>query len=86
MKHNPYEELANAIILQAVKEYKLSLKALGRYPRDSNASYRKWEIEQFLRSKWFKELTDADAEFIINRLKEEYLYDGKRVSVTSKVS
>lgn len=86
MKHNPYEELANAIILQAVKEYKLSLKALGQYPRDSNASYRKWEIEQFFRSKWFKELTDADAEFIINGLKEEYLYDGKRVSVTSKVS
>ncbi|MCI6652368.1 MAG: hypothetical protein MSH11_02950 [Ruminococcus sp.] len=86
MKHNPYEELANAIILQAVKEYKLSLKALRRYPHDSSASYRKREVEQFFRSKWFKELTDADAEFIINGLKEDYLYDGKRVSVTGKVS
>ena len=53
MKHNPYEELANAIILQAVKEYKLSLKALRRYPHDSSASYRKREVEQFFRSKWF---------------------------------
>lgn len=86
MKIDPYEELANAIILQAVKEYKKILKTMKICVIDSSLRYRKCEIEKFFCSRWFKELTDADGEFIITRLKEEYSDDGKRVFIASKVS
>ena len=39
---NPYEELANAIVLQAVKDYRLT---------DDEAELA--EIERFFRSGWF---------------------------------
>ena len=56
---NPYEELAQAIILQAVKDYRLHDDAAER---DS--------IEQFFRSRWFGVLTNLDPEMLISRLRK----------------
>ena len=46
---NPYEELANAIVLQAVKDYRLT---------DDEAELA--EIERFFRSGWFGVLSKVD--------------------------
>lgn len=57
---NPYEELANAIILQAVKDYRLS---------DDERELK--EIERFFRSGWFGVLSKVDPEFLIQSLQKE---------------
>ena len=48
---NPYENLANAIILQAVKDY--------------SRGYRKTECLNFFNSDWYKALTELPSESII---------------------
>lgn len=67
----PYEALANAIILQAVEDYRKALRTLSLYPHDSKARGRKASITRFFRSGWFKVLTNLDPEALIGRLNEE---------------
>ena len=57
---NPYEELANAIVLQAVKDYRL---------HDDEQELA--SIERFFRSGWFGVLTRIDPEMLIAKLREE---------------
>ncbi len=66
-----YENLANAIILQAVKDYRSALNTLKKHRCDRNAEHERRSMERFFRSDWFKVLTDADGERIIRGLKEE---------------
>lgn len=58
-----YKELANAIILQAVKDYRKALK------HDERG--RKREIEKFFRSEWFSILTSISGEMLIQKLRAE---------------
>ena len=51
---NPYENLANAIILQAAKDYRLT---------DDEQQLQ--EIERFFRSGWYETLTDLDGEYLM---------------------
>ena len=57
------ENLAGAIIIQAVKDY---MRALKKGERG-----RKSECVRFFRSDCFKVLTTMDGEFLIRKLKEE---------------
>lgn len=66
-----YENLANAIILQAVKDYRMALKSLKANPRNRDALADRNEIERFFRSQWFTVLTSVDGEMLIRSLKEE---------------
>lgn len=66
-----YENLANAIILQAVKDYRMALKSLKANPRNRDALADRNEIERFFRSQWFSVLTSVDGEMLIRSLKEE---------------
>ena len=59
---DPYEKLANAIIIQAVKDYRIALRCHGQ----------KRKYEQFFRSEWFSILTSLDGELLMERIKEEY--------------
>ena len=52
--------LANAIILQAVKDY-----------RHTYSPQCRAEIKRFFRSEWFRALTRVDGEMIIARLENE---------------
>lgn len=63
MKYEPYHALINAIILQAVKDYRTALD-------DENTSGIA-ECERFFRSDWFTFLTDVDGEIIIRQVKRE---------------
>lgn len=66
-----YENLANAIILQAVKDYRVALKCLKVNPRNKTALADKEEIESFFRSGWFSVLTSVDGEMLIRSLQME---------------
>lgn len=68
---NPYEELANAIVLQAVRDYREAVKKLSRRRKNRDAQFTKEECLRFFRSKWFSQLTELDPEFLIRRLDEE---------------
>ena len=47
-----YEKLANAIVLQAVKDYRTALKRVARHPKDRDGLATKSECERFFRSGW----------------------------------
>ena len=57
---DPYENLANAIILQAVKDYRLQDDEQGLA-----------EIERFFRSGWFGVMSKVDPEYLIRQLRKE---------------
>ena len=67
---NPYKELANAIIVQAVKDYRTALNQLSLNPNDKVAQSEKKSIELFFRSDFFSILTDLNGEVILAKLKE----------------
>lgn len=68
---DPYEILANAIVLQAVKDYRDSLKRLKKKPSNQSAMSDAMECERFFRSAWYKTLTSVGGEYLIQKLREE---------------
>ena len=62
---DPYENLANAIILRAVDDYRLT---------DDERELK--EIERFFRSGWFGVLSKVDPEYLIRQLRKEKNHDG----------
>ena len=57
---DPFQELANAIVLQAVKDYRMT---------DDERELK--EIERFFRSGWFGVLSKVDPEYLIRKLRKE---------------
>lgn len=68
---DPYENLANSIVLLAVKDYRDALKKLKKWPRNEAAQIMKAEVERFFRSAWYRELTSVDGEYLISKLQVE---------------
>ena len=66
-----FEGLANAIILQAVVDYRLALKHLRQNPDFQPAISMKHEVERFFRSEWFSLLTRVDGPELLARFKTE---------------
>ena len=71
LAEDPYERLANAIILQAVSDYRTALKKIKAHPKNRQAIDEALEIERFFRSGWYSQLTSVDGEYLIRRLQEE---------------
>lgn len=67
----PYENLANAIVIQAVKDYRDILVRLKKKPNNKEAMIDAMECERFFRSDWFQTLTSVDGEFLIQKLRKE---------------
>lgn len=63
------EKFANAIILQAVYDYRRALKGYGYSGKPYMAVI--YECENFFRSEWFRELTTLDGEMLIEKLRKE---------------
>lgn len=61
-----YENLANAIIIQAVYDY-----------RNSSCFQTRNAIKRFMRSEWFKILTTVDGELLIDKLEQERLAENE---------
>ena len=68
---DPYERLANAIILQAVTDYRAALKRIKRKPEDRETIDEAMRVESFFRSGWYSQLTAVDGEYLIRRLQDE---------------
>ena len=66
-----YTELANAIVIQAAKDYRKALKTLKRYPRYEPAKAVVAEVEEFFHSAWYRTLTSVDADLLITKIRRE---------------
>lgn len=71
LAEDPYERLANAIILSAVADYRAELKRIKKNPENRLAINEALQIERFFRSQWYQQLTSVDGEFLISKLQEE---------------
>ena len=67
-----WEELANAIIIQAVQDWREAMESLRRHPDNEEAKDTVRETEEFFLSEFYALLTTYDGETLLNRLKEEY--------------
>ena len=68
---NGYEALANAIVEQAVKDYRDALRRLKKHPDSKAAMADAMEIEEFFHSPWYGTLTQIDPDYLIERLRKE---------------
>lgn len=68
---DPYEQLANAIILQAAKDYRDALNKLKKRPHYDPAKDMIAEVERFFHADWYRELTSVDGNFLIKKLRSE---------------
>ena len=68
---DPYERLANAIILNAVADYRAALKKIQRNPKSKAAIDEALQLEKFFGSSWYQQLTSVDGKFLIRKLQDE---------------
>ena len=68
---DPYEKLASAIILLAVKDWRKAMSRLRKNPHNMDAQSVRGETERFFLSRWFGKLTELDGEVLLQKLKEE---------------
>ena len=67
-----YYDLANAIVFQAVTDYRKALNGVSynkKYPPEIIVT----KLEKFFRSSWYRTLTKVDGEYLIERIREETL-------------
>lgn len=77
-----YDLLIEAIIIQAVKDYRAVLKKIKKNP--FKYEKEKKEIEKFFYSDWFYALSKLDPNMIIERVNKEVLGDEcKRIHESS---
>lgn len=65
-----YEELINAIVLQAFKDYKWAIRKLRRDPDSLEAKLLMEDVERFCMSGWLTFLTDLDGEWLLERIRQ----------------
>ena len=71
-KYDPYEELANAVVIQACEDYKRAyICHLRSNGKGKKTQKQPEELEAFFRSDWYKTLTEVDGEFLMERLRNE---------------
>ena len=63
-----YHELAKAIILQAIKDFKPAYLRLKKRPDDKAATARVKEITEFFCSEYFCLLTDLDGTALLRKI------------------
>ena len=67
----PYEALGNAVVLQAVKDYREAVHKLSRGKRNTNAESTKQECERFFQSPYFNVFTQLDGKALLSQLEKE---------------
>ena len=65
-----YQELANAIVAQAARDYLFILRLLKHHPANSEAWRKAREYERFFHSDWYSTLTNVDPDYLVSRLKK----------------
>ena len=72
---DPYQALGNAVVLQAVKDYRDAVKKLSRGKKNSSAEATKAECERFFKSGHFNIFTSLDGVALLSQLEKEAEYD-----------
>ena len=70
-KKEAYENLANAIIISAVRDYNAALIHLKRNPDIESARKNVKRQDKFFYSEWYETLTNLDGSYLIRKLKEK---------------
>ena len=70
-RRDEWSDLAEAIILKAVDDYRHTSKRLLAKPDDDRLTLQKAEIEKFFLSSWFQVLTDLDGKQLLQKLQAE---------------
>lgn len=73
-----YENLANAIVVQAMQDYRLALRAIRKRSNNLMAIRTKVEIEQFFHSGWYRLLTTVDGDYLIEKV-SDVVNDRRRI-------
>lgn len=67
-----YQNLANAIIIQAVKDFRSYAKVARKNGYGSKQAINEMrKIVEFIKSPWFRTLSDIDPGYLLEKLKEE---------------
>lgn len=66
-----YEELANAIVLQAFKDYRKALFKIVQEPEEWKHRSSKKKLERFFHSKWYRTLTNLDPAILMQEAKRQ---------------
>ena len=66
-----WHDLANAVILQAVDDYRKAYTIYCRRPWDTSAKATVEEVTRFFHSQWFCALSGVDGPAVLNRITEE---------------
>ena len=66
-----WKDLAIAVILQAVEDYRKARKRVRARPDQKIAQATIREVERFFKSWWFAQLTDVDGEMLLEKLRKE---------------
>lgn len=70
-----FENLANAIITQAVMDYRKALTVLEKRPGDEYAQKRCAAFERFFHSEYFQILSNIDPDYLIEQTKKTSYYE-----------
>ena len=68
---NCWQDLANAVILQAIEDYRRICGKLRFRPGLTGAARAKRELEAFFTSRWFRTLTTLDGQELLSSLRRE---------------
>lgn len=67
----PEERLANAVVMQAVIDYRAALKSLRKRIRAEESQRTKYECERFFKSPMFRKLCELDGEALMLHVQYE---------------
>ncbi len=70
MREN-YEDLGNAVVLQAVRDWRTAVRRLKRYPGSKYYQALRDETEEFFLSAWFGVFTNLDGFYLLEMLEKE---------------
>lgn len=68
---NPYQALGNAVVVQAVKDYRDAVHKLSRGKKNMAAEATKKECERFFQSAHFNIFTQLDGKVLLSQLERE---------------
>lgn len=68
MNNECWQDLGNAIVMQAVKDYRKAVAILKRYPKHKGALEVKAEVEEFFHSDWYSTICKVDSGYLLKRL------------------
>lgn len=66
-----YENLANAIVTEAVHSYRIAYLRHLRKPNDNACRAKLDELRVFFNSQWYRALTTLDAEYVLSKIEKE---------------